>query len=151
MTIGDDTAVDAKAFIKPMCMDKGQWMVHDACVLAYRRSLSTLHSHHLPSPHLSTACLSLHPHHPLLPFTHTLTTHTHAPTHTPAGRLVLSPIRLGAFCSVCRMTTIAAGAVVPNNTHLGPLSSSHELHTAHLSNKKFCSARAPAPKWCVRV
>ena len=52
--------------------------------------------------------------------------------------LVLLPIIIGQGSSVGAKTTVEAGAIIPPNTHLGPLSSSHELDDAKDENKKYC-------------
>ena len=59
--------------------------------------------------------------------------------------LVLLPIIIGQGSSVGAKTTVEAGAIIPPNTHLGPLSSSHELDDAKDENKKYCRSLNKGP------
>jgi len=52
--------------------------------------------------------------------------------------MVLLPIKIGNSCSVGARSVVASGTTLPDNTHIGPQSSSHELGDAVVSNRKYC-------------
>ena len=47
------------------------------------------------------------------------------------------PIVIGHGSSVGAKTTVEAGAIIPPNTHVGPLSSTRELEDAKEENRKY--------------
>ena len=55
--------------------------------------------------------------------------------------LLMQPVVVGADCVVCCSTHIAPGAVLPDGTCMGPLSSSHELTDASPEFARFCRAK----------
>lgn len=59
--------------------------------------------------------------------------------------MILLPIVIGDHCSVGVKSIIAPGAIVASNTHLGPLSSSHEISDANIKNKQYCRPTFPKP------
>ena len=52
--------------------------------------------------------------------------------------MVLLPIRIGSHSSVGARSVLASGSTLPNDTHIGPQSSSHEVNDANFSNRKYC-------------
>jgi acyl carrier protein len=66
------------------------------------------------------------------------------------GHMVLLPITIGNDCSIGLKSAIAPGAVLPNGTHLGPLSSSHETNFSDSENRNYCRpAFNSPPAWMV--
>jgi acetyltransferase-like isoleucine patch superfamily enzyme len=61
------------------------------------------------------------------------------------GHMVLLPIVIGDRCSVGVKSTLAPGSVLVSGTHIGPLSSSHELQDAEGRNIKYCRPAFPSP------
>jgi len=58
------------------------------------------------------------------------------------GTLLMEPVVVGDDCVVCSSTHIAPGAVLPDGTCIGPLSSSHELADASPEFARFCRAKS---------
>lgn len=61
--------------------------------------------------------------------------------------MLLKRIRIGKDSSVGTRAIVAPGAVVPENTCIGPNSSSWELHDADESNRDLLSSRILQPYW----
>ncbi|KAJ5551835.1 NRPS-like protein biosynthetic cluster [Penicillium sp. DV-2018c] len=61
--------------------------------------------------------------------------------------MLLKRIRIGKDSSVGIKSIVAAGADVPENTCIGPNSSSWELHDADESNRDLLTSRVPQPHW----
>ncbi|CAG8426467.1 unnamed protein product [Penicillium salamii] len=61
--------------------------------------------------------------------------------------MLLKHIRIGKDSSVGTKAIVAPGADVPENTCIGPNSSSWELHDADESNRDLLSSRIPQPHW----
>ena len=59
--------------------------------------------------------------------------------------MILLPIVIGEKCSVGIKSIVAPGAILPSNTDIGPLSSSHELQDANVKNKQYCRPLFPQP------
>jgi acetyltransferase-like isoleucine patch superfamily enzyme/acyl carrier protein len=67
------------------------------------------------------------------------------------GHFVLLPIVIGDRCSIGAKATVAAGSVLLSNTHIGPLSSSHEKDDANPNNLSYCRPSFPSPPWYLIV
>jgi carbonic anhydrase/acetyltransferase-like protein (isoleucine patch superfamily) len=67
------------------------------------------------------------------------------PAVLEAGHFLMMPIVIGKGSSVGIKSSVVAGSVLQPNTHVGPLSSSHELQDAKPENKKYCRAAFPGP------
>jgi len=61
------------------------------------------------------------------------------------GHMILLPIVVGEHCSIGVKSIVAPGAVIASNSHLGPLSSSHEVSDAAVNNKQYCRPSFPKP------
>ncbi|OKL61481.1 hypothetical protein UA08_03423 [Talaromyces atroroseus] len=61
--------------------------------------------------------------------------------------MLLKRIRIGKDSSVGLKSIIAPGADIPENTCIGPNSSSWELQDADESNRELLSSRIPSPHW----
>jgi acetyltransferase-like isoleucine patch superfamily enzyme len=61
------------------------------------------------------------------------------------NHFVLLPIIIGRRSSIGAKSTIAPGAVIPPDTHVGPLSSSHELEDSSPKNKEYCRPLSLGP------
>lgn len=61
--------------------------------------------------------------------------------------MLLKRIRIGKDSSVGIKSIVAPGADIPQNTCIGPNSSSWELHDADESNRDLLMARIPQPHW----
>lgn len=62
------------------------------------------------------------------------------------GHFVLLPITIGKNSSIGVKSVVAAGAVIPENTAIGPLSSSHESELdADPINRSYCRPTYPPP------
>ncbi|KAJ5774946.1 NRPS-like protein biosynthetic cluster [Penicillium paradoxum] len=61
--------------------------------------------------------------------------------------MLLKRIRIGKDSSVGIKSMVAAGAVIPENTCIGPNSSSWELHDADESYRDLLTPRIPQPHW----
>ncbi|KAJ1458219.1 hypothetical protein M885DRAFT_586307 [Pelagophyceae sp. CCMP2097] len=68
-----------------------------------------------------------------------------------AGGVVFAPISIGNRCSVGAKSAIAPGAVLQDDTHLGPCSSSHELRDATLANRDLCRATFRQPHILIQL
>ena len=68
-----------------------------------------------------------------------------------SGLMVFAPITIGKGSSVCMKTVIVPGAEVPPDTHIGPLSSSHEIADSAPHYKSYCRPLFPAPKPWVQL
>lgn len=55
-----------------------------------------------------------------------------------SGHFTLMPIKIGDRCCIGVKCSVSPGAVLPSDTCLGPLSSSHELDGAESYNRNFC-------------
>ena len=68
------------------------------------------------------------------------------------GHMILLPITIGDNCSVGLKSTVAPGSVIPSQTHIGPLSSSHEADWTDSDNVKYCRPAFPTPPaWMILV
>ena len=68
-----------------------------------------------------------------------------------SGMMVFAPIVIQEGSSVCMKTVIVPGAEIPPDTHIGPLSSSHEIADSAPHYKSYCRPLFPAPKpWVLR-
>lgn len=63
------------------------------------------------------------------------------------NHFVLLPIVIGRRSTIGAKSTVAAGAIIPPDTHLGPLSSSHELEDSSVENKKYCRPLMTGPPY----
>jgi len=70
---------------------------------------------------------------------------TLSPFCVDSGAAMLSAIEIGDDCVVCSKTTIAPGAILPDGTCLGPLSSSHEQQDSDERNRSYCRVAFPPP------
>jgi hypothetical protein len=61
------------------------------------------------------------------------------------GHMILLPIVIGDRCSLGIKSIVAPGAIIASNTHLGPLSSSHEVSDANIKNQQYCRPSFPKP------
>jgi acetyltransferase-like isoleucine patch superfamily enzyme/acyl carrier protein len=61
--------------------------------------------------------------------------------------MLLKRIRIGKDSSVGTKSIVAPGAGIPENTCIGPNSSSWELHDADESNRNLLSSHIPQPHW----
>ena len=61
------------------------------------------------------------------------------------GHMILLPIVVGDRCSLGIKSIVVPGAIIASNTHLGPLSSSHEVNDANINNKQYCRPTFPKP------
>lgn len=59
--------------------------------------------------------------------------------------LVLLPVIIQKGSSIGAKSIIAPGAIIPPGTHIGPLSSSHELEDASEINKSYCRSLIQPP------
>jgi hypothetical protein len=67
------------------------------------------------------------------------------PVKLDAGYFIMLPIRIGNDSSVGVKSSIVAGSIIPPDTHIGPQSSSHEMHDARAENKILCRQAFPSP------
>lgn len=65
--------------------------------------------------------------------------------------MVCKPIKLGKNVCMGVRSVVAPGARIPDDTYLGPLSSSYELQDAHKDNKNYCRPTFAAPSMCLQV
>lgn len=61
------------------------------------------------------------------------------------GHMILLPIVIGDQCSLGVKSIVAPGAILASNSHIGPLSSSHEINDANINNKQYCRPSFPQP------
>jgi hypothetical protein len=61
------------------------------------------------------------------------------------GHMVLLPIVVGDRSTLGVKSIVAPGAIIASNTHVGPLSSSHEVNDANINNKQYCRQTFPNP------
>lgn len=62
-----------------------------------------------------------------------------------ASHMLLSPIKIGSRCTVGVKSSIAPGAILPDGTDVGPLSSSHEMDAADPKNAEYCRMGLSSP------
>ena len=67
------------------------------------------------------------------------------------NHFILLPIIIGKRSSVGAKSTLAPGAVIPPDTHIGPLSSSHELEDSNYKNMEYCRPLLPGPPWYLMI
>jgi acetyltransferase-like isoleucine patch superfamily enzyme/acyl carrier protein len=73
------------------------------------------------------------------------------PFSLEAGHFVLLPIKIGKNCTICLKSSIAAGSEIPDNTCIGPASSSHELDDAHPKYRKYCRQVFQSPPFYLQA
>lgn len=65
--------------------------------------------------------------------------------------MLLKRIRIGKDSSVGLKSVLAPGAIIPENTCIGPNSSSWELRDANESNRDLLTSRVQQPHWLLRL
>jgi UDP-3-O-[3-hydroxymyristoyl] glucosamine N-acyltransferase len=65
--------------------------------------------------------------------------------------MLLKQIRIGKDSSVGLKSVLAPGAIIPENTCIGPNSSSWELRDANESNRDLLTSRVQQPHWLLRL
>eukprot|EP00462_Mataza_sp_D1_P022772 CAMPEP_0175134990 /NCGR_PEP_ID=MMETSP0087-20121206/8473_1 /TAXON_ID=136419 /ORGANISM="Unknown Unknown, Strain D1" /LENGTH=1756 /DNA_ID=CAMNT_0016417589 /DNA_START=57 /DNA_END=5323 /DNA_ORIENTATION=- len=67
------------------------------------------------------------------------------------GGMMLKHIQVGEGVRVCAKSTIAPGAYIPDDTCIGPLSSSYELEDAREENENYCRPLFPSPPFLLKL